>query len=166
MTCESGVSRNNFPTKNKGASGIRLSIALGLSLFSAKYRQARRVTQLPLGMYMLLYLRLACNENMQIEGFWYHLFSGVFEAATIHYAVAKTFGPPIFGRGWCGHASWTAMVLDFLPYRTPARPGKRLDWIRYIVFAASLTLMDGLVLAHVGYMERIVLSAFTIGNPL
>lgn len=29
------------------------------------------------------------QENMQIEGFWYYLFSGVFEAATIHYAVAK-----------------------------------------------------------------------------
>lgn len=26
---------------------------------------------------------------MQIEGFWYYLFLGVFEAATIHYAVAK-----------------------------------------------------------------------------
>ena len=30
--------------------------------------------------------------------------TGVFEAATIHYAVAKIFGPLIFGRGWCGYA--------------------------------------------------------------
>ena len=29
---------------------------------------------------------------MQIEGFWYYLFTGVFEAATIHYAVAKIVG--------------------------------------------------------------------------
>lgn len=42
-----------------------------------------------------------------------------FEAAAIHYAVAKIFGPLIFGRGWCGYACWTAMVLDFLPYRIP-----------------------------------------------
>ncbi len=50
------------------------------------------------------------RENMQIEGFWYYLFLGVFEAATIHYAVAKIFGPLIFGaafaatpagRRWC-----------------------------------------------------------------
>ena len=51
---------------------------------------------------------LMSQENMQIEGFWYYLFSGVFEAATIHYAVAKIFGPLLFGRGWCGYACWTA----------------------------------------------------------
>ena len=50
---------------------------------------------------------------MQIEGFLYYLFTGVFEAATIHYAIAKIFGPLLFGRGWCGYACWTAMVLDF-----------------------------------------------------
>lgn len=44
----------------------------------------------------LVYLGLICNENMQIEGFWYYLFTGVFEAATIHYAVAKIFGPLVF----------------------------------------------------------------------
>ena len=65
---------------------IGFSIALGLFLFIKKYRHARRVTQLLVGLYMLLYLGLACNENMQIEGFWYYLFTGVFEAATIHYA--------------------------------------------------------------------------------
>ena len=50
---------------------------------------------------------------------WELLCSGVFEAATIHYAVAKIFGPLLFGRGWCGYACWTAMVLDFLPYKKP-----------------------------------------------
>ena len=50
---------------------------------------ARRVVQLLVGLYMLVYLGLMCNENMQIEGFWYYLFAGVFEAATIHYAVVK-----------------------------------------------------------------------------
>ncbi len=83
---------------------IGLSIALGLFLYIRQYRHARRVAQLLVGMYMLLYLGLACNENMQIEGFWYYLFTGVFEAATIHYAVAKIFGPLVFGRGWCGYA--------------------------------------------------------------
>lgn len=62
----------------------------------------------------LVYLGFLCRENMQIEGFWYYLFLGVFEAATIHYVVAKIFGPLLFGRGWCGYACWTAMVLDLL----------------------------------------------------
>ena len=57
---------------------------------------------------MLLYLGVISRENMQIEGFWYYLFLGTFEAATIHYAVAKIFGPLLFGRGWCGYACWTA----------------------------------------------------------
>ena len=38
---------------------------------------------------MLLYLGVISRENMQIEGFWYYLFLGAFEAATIHYAVGK-----------------------------------------------------------------------------
>ncbi len=47
---------------------------------------------------MLVYLGLICGENMQIEGFWYYLFTGVFEAATIHYAVAKLFGSGVIRR--------------------------------------------------------------------
>lgn len=42
---------------------------------------------------MLIYLGIICRENMQIEGFWYYLFLGVFEAATIYYFVAKIAGP-------------------------------------------------------------------------
>lgn len=103
---------------------IGISIALGLFLLLRKHKYARRIVQLLVGTYMLVYLGLICGENMQIEGFWYYLFTGVFEAATIHYAVAKIFGPLLFGRGWCGYACWTAMVLDFLPYKGPASPRK------------------------------------------
>ena len=92
---------------------IGISISFGVFLFIRKYKHARRIVQLLVGLYMLFYLGLIRNENMQIEGFWYYLFTGVFEAATIHYAVAKIFGPLLFGRGWCGYACWTAMVLHF-----------------------------------------------------
>ncbi len=145
---------------------IGLSIALGMFLFAKKFKHARRVVQLLVGLYMLVYLGFICGENMQIEGFWYYLFTGVFEAATIHYAVAKIFGPLIFGRGWCGYACWTAMVLDFLPYKTPRQPRKKLGWIRYIVFAASLIFVAALFLARVGNIERIMFWAFIIGNVL
>ena len=143
---------------------IGASIALGMLLFIRKYRYARRTVQLLVGLYMLVYLGIICRENMQIEGFWYYLFSGVFEAATIHYAVAKIFGPLVFGRGWCGYACWTAMVLDFLPYRTPAGPRKKIGWIRYIAFAASLVFVIALFLAKAENMERIMFLAFIIGN--
>lgn len=145
---------------------IGISIALGLFLFIRKYKYARQVTQLLVGGYMLIYLGLINGENMQIEGFWYYLFTGVFEAATIHYAVAKLFGPLIFGRGWCGYACWTAMVLDYLPYKAPATPGKNIGWIRYLVFAASLIFVSTLFLAKVGNIEKIMFWAFIIGNIL
>lgn len=145
---------------------IGFSISLGLFLYIKKYKHARRITQLLVGLYMLVYLGIISNENMQIEGFWYYLFTGVFEAATIHYAVAKIFGPLIFGRGWCGYACWTAMVLDFLPYKTPQQPRKKLGWIRYITFAASFVFVAALFLAHAGNLEQIMFWAFIIGNIL
>ena len=123
-------------------------LALGTALFTAGKRYARHFVQLAVGNYMLLYLGVISHENMQIEGFWYYLFLGVFEAATIHYAVAKIFGPLLFGRGWCGYACWTAMVLDFLPYQQPRQPRKeKLGVLRYVMFALSLALVSGLFLA-------------------
>lgn len=154
---------------------IGVSVSLGVFLFVKKYRHARRIVQLLVGMYMLVYLGLICGENMQIEGFWYYLFTGVFEAATIHYAVAKIFGPLLFGRGWCGYACWTAMVLDFLPFKVPRKPenererGERwsrrnIGWMRYVMFAISLIFVAALFLAHVGNIEKIMFWAFIIGN--
>ncbi len=143
---------------------IGLSISLGVFLFFRKYKYARRIVQLLVGLYMLIYLGLICSENMQIEGFWYYLFTGVFEAATIHYAIAKIFGPLLFGSGWCGYACWTAMVLDFLPYKIPTRPRKKIAWIRYLTFMASFLFVAALFLAKAGNMERIMFRAFIIGN--
>ena len=145
---------------------IGMAVSLGVFLYIRKYRFARRIVQLLVGLYMLIYLGLICNENMQIEGFWYYLFTGVFEAATIHYAVAKIFGPLLFGRGWCGYACWTAMVLDFLPYRVPAGPRKKIGWIRYITFSASLVFVAALFLTYTGNLEHIMFWAFIIGNVL
>ena len=145
---------------------IGISLALGLGLYARKVPCARRVVQFLVGTYMLVYLGLIQRENMQIEGFWYYLFSGVFEAATIHYAVAKIFGPLLFGRGWCGYACWTAMVLDLLPYRQPRQPGKRLGFLRYILFALSFLFVAALFLLQAGNLERIMFWCFLIGNLL
>jgi ferredoxin-type protein NapH len=145
---------------------IGCAVALGLFLYMKENKYARRITQLLVGLYMLIYLGLICNENMQIEGFWYYLFTGTFEAATIHYAVAKIFGPLVFGRGWCGYACWTAMVLDFLPYKVSEKPRKKIGWIRYITFAVSLVFVSLLFLAHVGNIEKIMFWAFIVGNLL
>lgn len=143
---------------------IGISISLGVFLLIVKYKYARRVVQLLVGMYMLVYLGLICNENMQIEGFWYYLFMGTFEAATIHYAVAKIFGPLIFGRGWCGYACWTAMVLDFLPYKVAKKQRSKIGWIRYIVFISSFIFVSLLFLTKALNIEQIMFWAFIGGS--
>ncbi len=143
---------------------IGASIALGLFLMGRNNPHARRVVQLLVGLYMLVYLGFICRENMQIEGFWYYLFCGSFEAATIHYAVAKIFGPLLFGRGWCGYACWTAMVLDLLPYKVPARGRACIGWLRYVTFAASLAFVSALFLVHVANLEQVMFWAFIAGN--
>ena len=56
-------------------------LGVGTALFAAGKRYARQFVQWAVGSYMLLYLGVLSHENMQIEGFWYYLFLGVFEAA-------------------------------------------------------------------------------------
>lgn len=145
---------------------IGLALSSGLFLYIKKVKYARHIVQFLVGCYMLVYLGIISNENMQIEGFWFYLFSGVFEAATIHYAVAKIFGPLLFGRGWCGYACWTAMVLDLLPFKTPAGPRKKFGFVRYITFALSFIFVALLFVLYTGNMEKIMLWCFLGGNIL
>lgn len=120
---------------------IGIWVALGLLLFTEGWKYAREFTQFGVGSYMLVFLGLICRENMQIEGLWYYLLYGVVGAGTLHYAIAKIFGPLLFGRGWCGFACWTTMILDLLPYKQNKVPRKKWGFIRYIMFALSLAIV-------------------------
>lgn len=141
-------------------------LALGIFLYMKKLKYARNIVQFAVGLYMLVYLGIISNENMQLEGFWYYLSLGVFEAAVIHYAVAKIFGPLLFGRGWCGYACWTAMILDLLPYKVAQQPRKRIGFIRYIMFLISLLFVGILLLLNTPNIPQIFFWSFIIGNLL
>lgn len=143
---------------------IGTSLAVGIYLYSHKVKYARNIVQFAVGLYMLIYLGIISRENMQIEGFWYYLLLGVFEAAVIHYLVAKILGPLFFGRGWCGYACWTGMVLDLLPYKVPKEPRKKIGYIRYITFNISLIFVVSLFIFKVPSLEDIMFYAFIIGN--
>lgn len=145
---------------------IGACLAVGIYLYSRKWKYARNAVQWAVGLYMLVYLGLIDGENMQIEGFWYYLFLGVFEAATIHYFVAKIAGPLFFGRGWCGFACWTAMVLDVLPFQRRQAPRKNWEWMRYAAFALSLLYVAALFLLGIQGLERVMLISFIAGNAL
>ena len=120
---------------------IGFCIGFGGILFAAGWKYAREFTQFGVGIYLLVFLGLICRENMQIEGLWYYLLCGVLGAGTLHYAIAKIFGPLLFGRGWCGYACWTAMILDLLPYQKPQSPRRNWGFIRYIMFGLSLAIV-------------------------
>ena len=143
---------------------IGTAIASGLVLYGQKKKYARNAVQFAVGLYMLVYLGVLCRENMQIDGFWYYLFLGVFEAAAIHYVIAKILGPLLFGRGWCGYACWTAMVLELLPFKTPSAPRKRWGFVRYFVFGASLIFVSLLFIIQVPDKGEIMWQSFIIGN--
>lgn len=143
---------------------IGLCITIGLILTNRKNKYSRNFVQLGVGLYMFLYLGIICRENMQIEGFWYYLFLGVFEAATIHYLIAKILGPLFFGRGWCGYACWTGAILDLLPYKKPKSKRLKIGFIRYIMFIISLLFVIALFIFKVQNIEKIMFYAFIIGN--
>ncbi len=138
------ATKDTFYLFNFGYIGTALAVSLLLHglLPKNKKQWARRVAQLFIGTYMLGYLGFFSKENMQIEGFFAYLFAGVFAGATLHYFIAKIAGPLIFGRGWCGWACWTAMVLDFLPWKKPGDGRiKKLEYLRYVHLAVSFGIV-------------------------
>jgi len=132
---------------NFGYIGTAIGVGAGLygALPKKKKHWGRKLSQLLVGIYMLVFLGFIKFENMQIEGFFFYLLAGFSGAAVIHYLVAKVAGPLLFNRGWCAWACWTAMILDFLPFPRNKQGRLPTKWgnIRYIHFALSL----GLILA-------------------
>ncbi len=125
---------------------IGVSVGAGLGLYAALSKKkkpfGRRLSLFLVGTFLVLVGALFNGENMQIEGAFFGLLGGVYQAAVVHYLIAKIFGPLLFGRIWCGWACWTVMVLDLLPFKRPAGrlPG-RWGWLRYLHFAISLALV-------------------------
>ena len=145
---------------------IGTALAVGLYLMVNGKPGSRRFVQLAVGSYMLIYLGLIARENMQLEGFWYYLFKGLFEAATIHYLIAKILGPLLFGRGWCGYACWHGMIFDLLPYKKPSHIRKGIGWLRMIMFIGSFVLVVGLIYYYGFAIDLIMFYLFIVSNIL
>lgn len=140
--------------------------AIGVYLFTSGNKYGRKIVQWGIGLYMLVFVGLFAQENMQLSGFFYFLFLGVFQAAVIHYLVAKIGGPLLFGRGWCGLACWTGMVLDVLPYKIPKTHERiaKLGFLRYLIFFITLIFVVLLFYLKVPNLAYIMFLVFVIGN--
>jgi len=136
---------NIFYLFNFGYIGTAVGIGIGLYVLLPRKSKpsGRRFAQLLIGIYMFVFLGIIKLENMQLEGFFFYLLSGYFAGSVIHYLVAKILGPILFGRGFCGWACWTAMAIDFLPYKRnkTGRLTEKWELLRVLHFGFSLLLV-------------------------
>ncbi|MDR2967770.1 MAG: 4Fe-4S binding protein [Methanobacteriaceae archaeon] len=141
---------------------------MGVLLFLNNKKYGRTIVQWGVGLYMLVLVGFIAMENMQLSGFFYYLFLGVFQAAVIHYLIAKIGGPVLFGRGWCGYACWTGMILDILPFKTPKSHERiaNLGLVRYLVFLITLLFVSALFYLNVPNLAYIMFLVFIAGNLL
>ena len=139
---------NLFFLFNFGYIGTAVGVGIGLYAYLPRKKKpsGRRLAQLLIGAYLLVFLGFLKKENMQLEGFFFYLLSGFFTGSVIHYLVAKITGPILYGRGYCGWACWTAMVLDFLPHKRnmTGRLAAKWEKLRVVHFGVSLLSILGL----------------------
>ncbi len=143
---------------------IGTAISIGAYFMLKGYKHARNMMMLIVGSYLLIYVGIIRQENLSMSGFWYYLGLGVFEAAVIHFLIAKIAGPLYFGRVWCGYACWTAMIFDLLPYKTHNDERKNWGYIRYILFVAIFCLVVSLFVLKVANLDLIMFYLFVGGN--
>ncbi|MBD3316938.1 MAG: 4Fe-4S binding protein [Chitinivibrionales bacterium] len=120
-------------------------MAVGMSLQShlpPKGKMAARlVSMFFIGLVLMVLAGILGRSNLQIEGFFFYLYSGVFGGAIVHFGIAKIAGPIVFGRNWCGWGCWTAMILDLLPYKKNlSRKKGPVSYIRYVLLFVTILL--------------------------
>ncbi len=100
---------------------------------------ARKIVMFYVGTLLLVLALVTDHGNMQLEGLFFALLTGVAPFVVLHYFIAKLAAPLLIGRIWCGWACWYGMVFDMLPYPFSFyRRDKRLSWLRYVHFALSI----------------------------
>ncbi len=123
---------------------IGLSITIGVYLQAKLPQQkkslGRKVSIIMILPVLLLFVPIVNNENFQLEGVALLILVGFFSKGVIHYAIAKVFGPLIWGRGFCGWACWTAAILDWLPIKKEGNIPPRLRHFRYLALVISILI--------------------------
>lgn len=131
--------------------GISIGILVRTRLPPARRDLGRRVAIAIVAPSLLFFVPIANRENLQLEGVVFLLSVGSFSKGVVHYAVAKVFGPLIWGRGFCGWACWTIAPLEWLPQRGESRAiPPRARHLRYAALALSVGL-PLLLIAALGF---------------
>jgi len=146
---------------------IGLSVSIGFFL-SIRYKNpdlGRKISLSIISLVFLVFLGIMQRENMQIEEtviyLAYFITTGVFTRVLIHYAIAKVFGPLIWGRGYCGWACYTAALLEWLPIKENRHIPKKYTYIRIPVLIVSILIPFILIQSGYDYMTRHIDSSIT-----
>lgn len=125
--------------------GLGITLGIWFKVPRRKRPKARRWVMLAIGSFFFFYILFGGVGNIQLEGFFFALLSGLTANAFNHYLIAKIIGPLVFGRIWCGWACWTMAFLDLLPFKdSDGRIAGKWDLVRYAHFGLSL-LMVGIL---------------------
>ncbi|MCX7830294.1 MAG: 4Fe-4S dicluster domain-containing protein, partial [Acidobacteria bacterium] len=124
---------------------IGFSITVGSFIRSALKGKnkilGRKVSILMIMPCLLFFVPVVNRENFQLEGVALLILIGFLGKGVIHYAIAKIFGPLIWGRGFCGWACWTAAILDWLPVKGEKKKiPHNVKHLRWLALAVSLAL--------------------------
>jgi polyferredoxin len=138
--------------------GLSVSIGLFLSIRFNIPDLGSKISLSVISLVFLVFLGIMQRENMQIEEtiiyFAYFISAGIFTRVLIHYAIAKVFGPLIWGRGYCGWACYTAALLEWLPIKENKAVPKKYTYIRIPVLIASLLIPFILIQSGYDYYSR------------
>jgi len=145
--------------------GLSISIGFFLSIRFKNPDLGRKISLSIISLVFLVFLGIMQRENMQIEEtviyLAYFISTGIFTRVLIHYAIAKVFGPLIWGRGYCGWACYTAALLEWLPIKENKPIPKKYTYIRIPVLIVSLLIPFILIQSGYDYMTKHIDSFIT-----
>ena len=127
---------------------IPIGLGVSVGMFIGDYRKnpelGRKISLSIVALVLLVFLGIMQRENLQIEEtvfyFAYFINTGIFTRVLIHYAIAKVFGPLIWGRGFCGWGCYTAALFEWLPIKENKAIPKKYTFIRIPVLIISLLI--------------------------
>jgi polyferredoxin len=118
----------------------------------------RKISISLVALILLIFLGIMQHENLQLEEtvfyFAYFINTGVFSRVLIHYAIAKVFGPFIWGRGYCGWGCWTAAMLEWLPIKENSKIPKKFTYLRILIFIISILIPFLFIQSGYDYVNR------------
>ena len=143
-------------------------LSVGIFISGAKKGKekdlGRKISILMVGLLFLVFVGFIEHENLQLEEAVFYLAAGIYSRVIIHYAIAKVFGPLIWGRGFCGWACWTAAILDWLPIKENRAIPKKYTYLRFPFLFVSILIPYLFITSGYDYINTHINESLGMGD--